>query len=171
MDWYNVIVSFSEDEVIIDDASSDTVRYDQYAIVMVPRQETYYGQGEKGWGLNFIQPTYACSPVTPKTDERVERITVLSSRDFDADHPAGTDLAGLFDVVVNEGWYYSQEPMRLVDYLKTDPLVAAQIILVLTSEPEITTGFEFLVEYYQDGVEDNDFYSFTTDQIVIKKGE
>jgi hypothetical protein len=105
----------------------------------------------------------------PQTDEKIDSIAIIAAKDFDTAHPAGSDLSDLFDVIILD--YASNiyfEKYALGDYLKTNPFVPNELVLILTEQPDSTTDFNFLVRYYQDGI-DYDYFDFLTDKIVIKR--
>ena len=97
---------------------------------------------------------------------------ILSAKDFNINHLSGKDLSDLFDVVVLDhanGIYY--EKYNLNDYIETNPSVPSELTLILKEQPDLTTDFEFLINYYQKGIDKNNFFEFTTNKFVIKRYE
>jgi hypothetical protein len=175
LDWVNFKAIYSDTaytRLLLSDIENDSVSYDEYAILIVPKQETYYAQNTQQLQFSLIQSAYACSPVIPKTDEKIDSIVILSESDFKLNYSSGKDLSDLFDIVVLDhanGIYY--EKFDLKDYLSTNPNVPSELTLILKEQPNLTTNFEFMVKYYQNGIDDNDFFEFTTNNIVIKRDE
>lgn len=158
---------------------NDSVIYDQYCIAITPKQLYYNAQNIKpkkldwnlDWNFSFIQPVYACKPNMPtSTNEKIDSIVIVSTKDFDNNYRAGTNLAALFDVVVLPNRTNpNYQKYSLQQYLKENPFVPNKLYLVLTKKPSMTTDFTFLVKYYQNGVADNDYFEFWTNKIVIKR--
>ena len=173
LDWVNYKAIYSDTtdiRLLLSDIENDSVNYSEYSILIVPRNETYFAQNAQKWSFSLIQSAYACSPVIPTTDEKIDSIIILSESDFSINHLSGKDLSNLFDAVVLDnanGIYY--EKYKLNDYLATNPSVPSELTLILREQPDLTTDFEFLVKYYQKGIEENDLFEFTTDKIVIKR--
>lgn len=153
----------------INDIQNDSVDFDKYAIVLHPDTESYSANTPSPWHFSLIQSAYACSPPPLSTDEKIDSIFITSTTDFDANHPAGTDLADLFDIVISSYFMDTyQEKFDLVEFLETSPAVPNDMTLILKGQPDVTANFEFNVKYYQDGVDDNDFFEHTTDAVVIR---
>lgn len=175
LDWVNHKAVYSDTadaKLQLSDIENDSVIYKEYSILIVPRQDTYFAQNINKWNFSLIQSAYACSPVVPTTDEKIDSIVILSDSDFNLNYSSGKNLSDLFDIVIldqtNEIY---QEKYDLNDYLSTNPNVPSELTLILKEQPDLTKDFEFLVKYYQNGVDDNDFFEFTTNKIVIKKGD
>ena len=133
------------------------------------KQETYFAQNTNHRTFGLVKAAYACSPVEPKTDEKIESIVLTSTKDFNANYPSGSDLSELFDiVVVDHSNYIDDRKYSLTDYIESSPFIPNELILILREKPQLTTDFEFLVKFYQDGI-DNDYFEFSTNSIVIKK--
>ncbi len=175
LDWVNFKAIYSDTadtRLLLSDIENDSVKYSEYSILIVPRQETYFAQIASKWNICLIQSAYACSPVIPTTDEKIDSIVILSESDFKLNYPAGKDLSDMFDVVVLDhaiGIYHEKYDLR--DYLASNPNVPSKLTLILKEQPDLTTDFEFLVRYYQNGIDENDFFEFTTNKIVIKRNE
>lgn len=150
---------------------NDSVLYSNYAIVIVPNLGTYASlKSTPKWNFSFINSAYACSPPDPKSEETIDSIVILSLNNYDSNHPAGKNLADLFEVVVNKyenNTYYTK--YNLVDYNNLKQQIPDQLTLMLKTPPDSTSNFEFLVKYYQQGVEDNDYFEFTTNRIQINR--
>jgi hypothetical protein len=172
LDWINYRAVYSDTAAIplfLSEISNDTVGYNEYSIFIAPRTETYYSMIQKSNSFGLISSAYACSPVIPTTDERIDSIVIICNRNFDSHHPAGHDLSGLFDMVVYDqvnNIYYDK--YDLTEYIETKPSVPDEMTCILKSPPDQTTDFEFTVKYFQDGI-DFDYFGFRTNKIVIKR--
>jgi len=175
LDWQNYRAYYSdtvETKLLLGTIDNDSVIFNEYSIYIAPRQVTFYANIVTDWDFNIVQSAYACSPVIPTTDERIDSVVVISQKDFDGNHKAGVNLSDLFDIVVLDnanGIYYTK--YGLEDYLSTVPYVPNEMTLILKAKPALTTDFEFLVKYYQKGMENNDYFEFTTRNLVIKGNE
>ena len=149
--------------------TNDSVIYDRYAIQILPDVEYYFAQHMDHLNFSLINSAYACSPAPAITEERIDSIVIVSSKNFDATHLAGTNLAALFDVIIfDEANYIYEEKYPLVDYLLTKPDVPNQLILILNSKPGQTEEFQFTIKYYQKGI-DIDYLEYVTDPVVIMR--
>jgi len=148
---------------------NDTISYNLFSILINPEIEGIFSLHQKMPKFDLVSTAYACSPPIPTTDERIDSILITTNKYFDEQHPAGTNLSGLFDVVVfdevNNIFY---ERFKLKDYVSTKPSVPGLLVLVLNNPPAKSEAFEFTVEYYQDGV-DFDFFEFKTQEVFIQK--
>lgn len=175
LDWVNYKAIYSDTadtKLVLSYIDNDSEIFNEYSIFIAPRQETYFAQNSMDWNFSLIQSAYACSPVIPTTDEKIDSVVILSQKDFDANHPAGTDLSDLFEIVVLDnanGIYY--EKFEMENYLSTNPTVPNELTMILKHQPDITTDFVFSIKYYQKGIDDNDFFEFTTNKIIIKREE
>jgi len=172
LDWhiYNAVYSEDADEkLILSEIINDTVDYNSYSIFITPITETYFTTVQRNKPFEWTNTAYACSPITPTTDDRIDSILIITNIDFDATHPAKSDLSQLFDIVVYDQAnkiYYKKFTMN--DYISTKPYVPNEMTLILNAPPSLTMSFDFTVKYYQDGI-DNDYFEFKTNNIVIKK--
>ena len=172
LDWGISEVEYTSEpfELInVSEINSDFVLFNKFAIYISPVQETYFSLYSQFNSSGFINSAYACSPVEPVTDDRIEKIEIFSDKAYDSDHDTNSNLASLFDVIVvdyNARIY--QEMFDLLDFVSTKPTVPQGMTLVLNSPPTETTDFEFTVKYYQNGVS-MDYFEFTTDKITIMK--
>jgi hypothetical protein len=172
--WKNYQATYSDTAggVLLGHIENNSVIYNKYSIFITPDQETYFAQNARKLTFNLIQSAYACSPLIPTTDEKIDSIVILSGSDFNANYLSGKDLSVLFDVVVFDrakGIYY--EKYNLKDYWASNPYVPTDLTLILKEQPAVTTDFIFQVKYYQKGVDGNDFFEFTTDKIEIRRNE
>lgn len=173
LDWRTLKAVYSDtaaSKLILTEIENDSVYYELYSISIFPLTESYFAQNTNNWSFNLIQSAYACTPPIPSTDEKIDSIIIVSETDFDINHPAGTDLSGLFDIVLSD---YSQdlrqERFSLDDFLTTNGIVPSELSLILNGQPDETSEFEFLVKYFQDGVDDNDYFEYMTDKVTIKR--
>lgn len=145
---------------------NDTVDYNEYSIFIVPKQEMYFAQNNN-YKFNIIKTANACSPIEPISEEKIDSIVILSDKNFDKKHLAGSNLSNIFDIVVltkNEGY----KKYNLDDYVKTKPNIPNDLILILNKQPVTINKYEFLIKWYQNGVADNNYFEFKTKEIVIK---
>lgn len=173
LDWDNFSASYSatsNPKLTLSNIENDTVEYPLYSIYIRPIQETYFAHHVEHGSFSFVQTAYACSPRIPETDEKIDSVIIVATKAFDIDHPAGSDLSDLFDVVVldypNVIYHIKYD---LKDYLNGNPEAPGELTLILREPPDTTTDFEFLVKYYQYGIDNNDHFEFTTSKIVIRK--
>lgn len=158
----------SEEKLLLSEIENDTVDYNKFSIFITPIKDTYFSMVEKRFSFNLINCAYACSPIDPVTEERIDSIKITCNENFNENYPIGKDISGLFDVIVLDkisSLYYSK--LLLSEYVNERPLVPDEITLMLNSPPDSTTDFEFTIQYYQDGI-DLDYFEFKTDKVVIK---
>ena len=172
LDWHNYNATYTDTpdtDLMLNDIENDSVVFNEYSILIVPIQETYFAQNFNNRKYKLITTAYACSPLIPETDEKIDSIVIKSTKDFNENYPSGSDLAALFDVVVRDlsNNIYDKK-FSLKDYLGTNPSIPNELALILREQPDLETDFEFLVQYYQEGI-DNDYFEFTTNKIVIQR--
>ncbi len=175
MEWsvqkaVNLDTSLSK--LTISDIENDSVYYGHFSIILDPRQISYIAQmdADNSWNFNMFQTLHACD-IIHSTDERIDSIVIVSSTDYDAQHPAGTNLEDLFDAALINRGDREYERSTLVQYIYSNPMVPDnRIILFLNKQPDIPGLFEFNVKYYQTGVENNSVYEFDT-EIFLKDVE
>jgi len=174
IDWYvcrsvyydTANINYKLEHFSIIDSS---VIYNEYSVLMTMTPETYYSTIQRTNSISLYNSVYACSPIDPTTDEKIDSISIYCDKDFDTEHPTGKNIADLFDVVVVDevNNIYNQK-FTLKDYLDPKPFVPSQMTLILKSPPDKTSEFEFTIKYYQDGI-DYDYFEYKTNKIVIKK--
>jgi hypothetical protein len=173
LDWsiYQAICSETppNNKLTLHSIENDSIYYNQYAVNVRPVQKTYYSNNVKRWNLNLIQSAYACDPVRPTTDETIEKIIIQAEKDFNSKYPSGANLALLFDIFVPESYSSNnKKKYSLEEFIKTKSIIPREFTLVLNTSPSVTTDFEFLISYTQNGVENNNFFQFKTKNITIK---
>lgn len=149
----------------LSDAQSDTVRYTEYAIEMLPEAEFYYSGTINKLNFRLVRSAYACSPSIPVSDDTILDLKIFSDTDFNSEYPAGKDLRGIFDVYA----HYMGEGLQrfsLSDFIADNPSVPDQLILLLNESPAEAAGFQFTIHYSQDGDKLTD-YEFTTRTLTI----
>ena len=147
--------------------AGDTLAGGGLAIRMTPTQESYSSTSERSASVGFVPAAYACTPVIPSSDEIIRDIQVYSDRPFDDAHPAGTDLADLFDVIaLYRAGSGGHRRLDLNAFLAEVPNAADELILVLTSAPRATSAHRFTVKYFQEGA-GLDYYAFETEPVVL----
>ena len=176
LDWRIYSVSYStfpEDKLIdkidVSQLVQNSVLYSQYGILITPRYQYYrLSSRNKINTSNFINSAYACDPLPPTTDDRIRDIKIFSKRDFNSEYPAGSNLAPLFDIIVEPDYSGNKIKWDLTKYLLTRSIpVPRFMVLVLKESPEVTADYTFEIEYYQDG-KDLDFFEFTTRSVGIR---
>ena len=148
--------------------ADDTLAGDSLAIRMTPTQAFYSTASKGSMPVGFVSVAYACTPKIPSSDEIIRDIQVYSDRAFDDAHPAGDDLADLFDVVAfYRAGHAGYRRLGLNAFLSEAPNAADELILVLTSAPQATSAHRFTVKYFQEGA-GLDYYEFETDVVVLR---
>ena len=127
----------------------------------------FYGQNSSIPTFNIIQSAYACDDPIPTSGAILDNIIISSLTSFNADYPSGSNLAELFDVIVDPEDTFN-ERLDLTEYLATNPPGPERLILLLKEQPAETASFRFNIEYFQTGVDEN-FFSFTTNPVVLKR--
>lgn len=149
----------------LNNIQDDSVRADQFAIVIYPEAEYFFSEGSPRFRVHLIPSAYACSPIEPVSDELITGIEIYGDQDFNSDYGADSDLAELFDVVA---LYMNTGGVRydLPEFLNSRPNVPDQLTLLLTLPPAEEKPFSFTVSYFQDGENLQEFV-FTTENITL----
>ena len=146
---------------------NDTLVEGELGIWMVPVKDFYFVEQQKRPAISFISSAYACSLPEPTSDEVITNIQIRANKAFDANHPAGSDIADLFSIIVldvpNGNRYFE---FSLPDFLSTRRNAVDEIILVLNAQPEQTEAFNFTVTYVQEG-EHLTTYEYTTQDVFL----
>ncbi len=146
----------------------DTLRHDALGISMRPVQELYFSERSGVRSAGFVAAAYACDPGIPRSDEVVRDIRITSGTGYASAYPAGTDLAGAFDVLVRSfADRYFYERFSLSDYLARSPNTVDEIVLVPSVPPDTTATHSFTVEYVQEGEGIGEF-EFTTEAVTLR---
>jgi len=169
-DTYRAVYSeTSEEKLKLSEINENSVLYNEYSILITTQTENDYSMINEINSFSFISSAYACDPVPPSTDDKIEKIEIFSNLDFNSNNLKGKNLVKLFDIIVKDyfkGIIY--EKFDLSDYLATTPSVPSEeMILVLKESPEITADYEFIIKYYQNG-EKLDYFEFITNPIEIR---
>lgn len=136
---------------------ADTIRYDEFAISMVPIADYYSLNSDRNYAVSFIPAAVACSPPIPVSEEVITDIQIyVDSED---------NIAAQFDIIVRYSRYPYQR-MDLIEFLNSDPTVPDALFLVLKSAPDTSEPVQFTVQYSQNGF-DMDTFEFTTRAVVI----
>ncbi|WP_158858756.1 hypothetical protein [Lunatibacter salilacus] len=114
----------------------------------------------------FVNSAFACTPAQmPRTDQILTNLKITSTEDFNAYHPAGSDLIGLFDI---SGIRYSAKNQKipLSQYLagsRNDFLISAPSLFLNESpENQSTHIFKFQLE-----LSDTTLH-FQTPELILK---
>ncbi len=157
-------------KIKLSEIESKNVSYKEYSIRMSAEMKTYFAY--KGITLKniFIERSYACSPATPTTDEKITNIEIFANKDYNSSNKAGQNISHLFDVLVldynNSSLYYTKFDLK--EYINSNPIIADELIFILKEAPENTSNYKFEIKYYQDGIDLNS-YNFETNEIEIRK--
>lgn len=155
-------------ELLLTDLLEPEVIYSQFVMVVTARMTGYFSSAEQLHFSNFINTALACSPLERTSDELLVGIEVVSNSDYDTDHPAGSDLSKLIDVVVLEDINeFNQLKIDLSEFLENKSTIPFEIALLLKSPPDVSQEFEFIVNYHIDGI-DQDFFELKTDPIRLR---
>lgn len=141
--------------------SSDTIDFYNWGINMTSEIEYYYSMIVKP-NLNFpIGYAYACDPAPAQPSETIVSFKICCNKDFDQNHPAGTDLSDIFDAVIPLTFLPSaykncgnkKELQNLDMFFKENPFLFKYLDIVLNSPPAKSDSYTFIIEYIQDGVD------------------
>tara|TARA_B100000809_G_scaffold63586_1_gene60301 strand:+ start:218 stop:850 length:633 start_codon:yes stop_codon:yes gene_type:complete len=155
-------------QIKLSDIENNSVLFSEFSIRLSAESESYYASN-RIMKTSFILSSYACSPVLPKTDERITNIEIFANNDFNSVNIAGNNINHLFDVLVLD--FFNSFPYNkfdLKEYINSNPSPAKELIFILKEGPEQTSNFEFEIKYYQNGVDLNN-YNFVTNEIEIRK--
>ncbi len=166
IDWNTYRVTLTEGNVTLSEITNG-VTFNQLGIHLKPKTQTYFSFIINNYTLTT--GLYACSPLEPTTDDKIIDIEINTNKDFSDEYPQGTDLSGLFDIVISD-WYrgISADKYDLKEYLQTTPFVTQEMTLILRYAPQTADEYRFTIKYFQDGV-DLDYSEFTTSDILVIK--
>ena len=158
------------------DYPADTISYNNWGLLLLAEIETYFSARQDNRGLaNLLGPAWACSPPRPRPVEEVESLKIFCDKDFDAAHPAGSDLAELFAAIVPLKTYPQQyancydmrEMQNLDDYFVENPMLFTDLQLALQAPPARSDSYTFTIEYRQQGVDVN-YASMQVANVLLK---
>lgn len=146
----------------------DTLNHTNFALFVRSMKETYFSMLNRAKSFSLIQPIYACTPIDPTTDEKIENIEIFCDKDWNDDFPAGTNLAPIIDVVIYDqvNNIYNQL-YTLEAFLAKNPDAVDQMTFMINTPPSETDKYTFIVKYYQQGI-DEDYFEFETLQVNIR---
>ncbi len=144
--------------------AGDTIPYGNFGILLDADLEFFYVQGTPP-ALELLSAAYACSPALPTTTESLKDMRIYANADFDSLHPAGTNLADVFDVFS----YTDFKRIKLSEYLSRYPSVpyGGEWILLLRTPPDSARKFVFTIKTEQFGGKYTSFQA-TTQEVIIK---
>ncbi len=145
----------------------DSVAFDRFAISIEPEINYYFGSRLRQSVLT--RPAYACSPAPPVMKDTIDSLYIYTNKNYDASHPAGSDLKDVFDAVI----FYlhssqGNQRMTLTEFITNRPVFPNGLHFVLTSPPDSSQYFSFTFKLYTAGRE-NRIFEITTDSVIIKK--
>lgn len=121
--------------------------------------------------LSIISSAQACSPALPITNEIISMLNITSSDDFDATHPAGSNLNELFTVVYTNGngaktdfYLNGIKTYNVNEFVAAAPQGMMSIHLKLIQSPSISKTQNFKIEYMQT---DSDYYELFLKNITF----
>lgn len=157
---------------ILTETNIDPVIFDKYAIHIqaVKRQQFAVTEEKEGW-VGLIPACYACSPIEiASTVNKLTDIAVFTSGGFDNRKEDKINVTSFFDVVV-----YAPEQNNLsgkydlTTYLRTNPVVPENLILILKKAPATAKKYTFDVTFKQTGSKIGEFnYSTLPVEITTK---
>ena len=171
LDWKTDKINYSGESgtyVELSEIINSTVLFNEYSIKVTPEKETYYSLRSELNSFSLINSAYACDPVPPKTNDKIENIEIYSNIDYNLEYLKNENIVNLFNVIIldnEKNIYY--EIFDLKEYLLSNPTVPNELILILKESPLSTSDFEFTIKFYQNG-KDNDYFEFTTNAIEIR---
>lgn len=147
-------------------SEADTFDYRSFSVMAVPLKQAYYSMVNKLPPFSF-NSLYACSPVDPVTDEKIDSIAITCNNDFGPDYPKGSNLAALFDVMaydfVND---INNEKFAANTYSNTHPYIPDELTFLLNTFASKDGFFEFTFRIYIKG-EDPEYFEFTTGEVYL----
>ena len=154
---------------LLSPVEADTLHEGELGIWMVAVKELYTASLEKRPSFSVVSSAYACSvPPEPFSDEVILDIQITSDTDFDAGHPAGSNLADLFSIAFLQLTRYNEfRQIALEDFILLERNAVDELILILEAQPEQTGAFQFTVNYTQEG-ERLTAYEYTTPTVVLQ---
>lgn len=139
------------------------VSSDSLGIVLYFNSISYYSTIRMDWG----NVAYACSNTDAITEERIKDIKVVADREYDAQHPAGTNLADILEIEMLDDPITAGRVYNLADYVANEPPTPyGEASIRLTSPPDEPGEITFYVDFTQDGVDYNSFRGSTPDIYV-----
>lgn len=134
----------SGERLIRKSQTKDSVNYQDFALDINTITQMVSSE-KKTFNFGLIQQAYACEPAIPIILESIIELEITSDQEYDKDHPAGSNLADLFEIsildqinqVTNSGF------MDLTAFLQNDPKMPFQLTLKLKSPPAVSKNFKF----------------------------
>jgi hypothetical protein len=145
----------------------NSVVFHSYSIKLGSSGHKYYSFLKELNSFSLIGNSYACSPILPSTNDKIERIEIYCNQDFDSINLNSTNMVDLFDVITYKEQSYQLERINIQAFLINKPIIPEELILVLNQSPEETGIYSFTVKMYLDGI-DLDYFEFTTNPIEIR---
>ncbi len=108
----------------------DTGSYDSLSIIIY----LYEYLGKASQGFSFINQTYACDPAI--FNDSLESLSIVSDTDYDADHPAGSDLKDIF--LFNTEAYSDMGPFDA--FLRLNPELYSSKLFLRFLTPPVTSA-------------------------------
>ena len=136
-----------------------------FAIYLKPDLERVaINKDSKSNGL-FVSSAFACSPpYSPRTDQILIDLIITSSENFDAHHPAGSDLIDLFDISGRSSANNQKSPLSQYLVGSSDDFIISAPLLFLNKNPENISAHVF---QFQLELSDTTFH-FQTPELILK---
>jgi len=140
------------DRLYFYDIRRDTLYYSFYGVFIEPRMQARALINPNFSSFGFINAAYACDPIPTTTNDRIKDIEITADKNFDDNHPKGSNLAEYFDIVVTYRHTKAFEiKYDLKKYLDRKPIVPNQMVLILKVKPKRDIKIAFSIKYLQDG--------------------
>lgn len=167
---FEMLPNIEYNTVVYDDTlmskNQDSISYLNYGIKLNAITEHYYAANK--FSFQLFASAYACSPVPPIIEDNIDSITIVSDNSYDYKHVANANLTDLFNITYEYLYGKPNETMPLNEFLATNPKVPNQMVLKLSSAPDVITSSEFTLNIYLKGSTTNKF-TYKTPKVKIIK--
>ncbi len=158
----------SGERLIRKNQTKDSVRYEDFAMDINTITKMVSSE-KKNFNFSLIQQAYACEPAIPAVQESILDFEITSDQEYDRNHPAGNNLADLFEIsilepinqVTNSGF------MDLTAFLQNDPKIPFQFTLKLKSPPAVSKNLKFKFFLLLFGNNEPSTFEFETNEITV----
>ena len=157
------------------DYLEDTISYNNFGLNLNALTERYFSMTSGHETYFPFSNAFACDPAPPQSSEMIISLQIFCDKDFDENHPTGTDISDLFDVVVplsHTPTAYKQcdnmkDLQSLDSYITENPFSFRYIDLALNSPPLESDSYTFTIKYNQDGI-DLDYIEIESPIVLLK---
>lgn len=144
-------------------SEGEQVPYDNLALSFdsITENIAFHHSKDRHIRFSIFDQAYACSPVTPITQEKITNISITSSYDFNDANPSGSSLNSFFDVIYAESetrfWDYIDSEyyyLSVEEYMSQEEVDAGYVVqLRLNTEPQYTDSQQFSISISLDSGE------------------